>query len=49
MTCASRKVAPLERIWQPTRGEWVEMGENELGRRMRTRLDEVILSESEPL
>ena len=49
LTCASRKVAPLERIWQPTRGEWVEMGENELGRRMRTRLDEVILSESEPL
>ena len=49
LTCASRRVAPLRRIWQPSRGEWAELQNCELGVEMRRQLEEEMLSASEPL
>ena len=49
LTCASRRIAPLARIWLPCHEAWAEIGERELGIRMRSRLEERLRGESEPL
>lgn len=48
LTCASRRVAPLSRIWQPGAG-WAGLGARALGLEMRSRLEEDMLRASEPL
>jgi len=53
LTCSSRRVAPLARIWRrgstPGAGSWAELRSRERGWVMRELLDELILRESEPL
>lgn len=49
LTCASRRVAPLTRIWQPVSGAWAETRDSALGLELRRRLAEKIVSKSEPL
>ena len=49
LTCASRRVAPLARIWQPARQGWAELAQLDLGLRMGALLEEEMVRESEPL
>ena len=49
LTCASRLVAPLARVWQPSTKGWAELTERELGMQMQMRLHDDVLRDSEPL
>lgn len=49
LTCSSRKVAPLARVWWPDGVGWVELPERACGERMRAMLSEEMERTSEPI